>query len=803
MKISLNWLKSFIKINKSPEEIESLLTKVGLEVDEVITLSSDNDLLKKLRVGQIKEIKKHPDADRLSITKVDLEDKISSIICGAKNIEVGQKVVVAIPGTTIKTIDGNKIKIKKTKIRGIDSDGMICAEDEIGVGKSHSGIIVLEKNAKVGDSAVNYLNPLDDTTFDISLTPNRADAASHLGVARDIKAITGEKINLPDISSFKNQENSKIDIKIDEKNACPRYTGCIIEGVKVMESPSFIKDHLNAIGINPINNVVDITNYVLHSLGQPLHAFDLDQIKNNKIIVKYAKKNEKFKTLDGEKRSLNDNDLMICDGDSSPMCIAGVFGGENSGVTNKTSKIFLESAYFNPSDIRTSSQNHQLKTDASYRFERGIDPNITIYALKYAALLICKYSGGAVTSKVYDQYPKEIENQNIEFNLERINQLAGHNFNKNEIIKILNSLDIEVKEKKSVLVANVPPYRVDVTREADILEEILRVYGYNNLKISKSNKSNFLSGERVSSREDQILNNVFSTLLNSGFFEITTNSLTTNKLRKFSYWDNEKTVEMVNKLSDEHAILKQKLLFTSLDSIRYNINRKQKNLKFFEFDKAYSFEEKEYKESSKIGIYITGLKQEEHFVNKPENVSFFDVINITNKVLNIARISDFETKPAADSKTLDMCVEIISNGVVLGEIGMVKKEILKTFEISQDVYHAEIDWPNLIMNFDKEFKFSKIPKFPQVQRDLSLVMNKDVKYNDVISVIDLNKNKILKKVSLYDIYEGDSIGSNRIAYSMRFILQDESKTLGEKEINSTMDKLIKVFEEELNAEIRK
>ena len=451
MKISLNWLKSFIKIDKLPEEIETILTDMGLEVDEVISINSDTNLIKKLIVGKITEIEKHPNADRLNITKVDFGNRNSTIICGAKNIEVGQKVVVAEPGITIKNIDGKEIDIKKAKIRGIESEGMICAEDEIGIGNSHSGIIVLENEAKVGDSAINYLKPINDTIFDISLTPNRADAASHLGVARDLKASTGEEIILPDISSFNNTNSSQVEININEEGACPRYAGCVIEGIEIKDSPSFIKDYLNAVGVKPINNVVDITNFVLHGVGQPLHAFDLNNIKKNKIIVQYAKKNEKFITLDGEERKLNGEDLMICDGDGNPMCIAGVFGGEKSGVTNKTTKIFLESAYFNPSDIRTSSQNHQLKTDASYRFERGIDPNITIYALKYAASLICKYCKGKVTSQVYDKYPKKIKNHKVEFDIERINLLSGHNFKEDQIIKILKSLDIEIEKKETYL----------------------------------------------------------------------------------------------------------------------------------------------------------------------------------------------------------------------------------------------------------------------------------------------------------------------------------------------------------------
>ena len=402
MKISLNWLKNFINIPKNQTEIEDVLTEVGLEVDEVIKIQPDKKYINNLTVGEIISISKHPNADRLNLAKVNVGNKKLSIICGAKNINIGQKVVVAKSGNKIKNVSGHILEIKKTKIRGIESDGMICAEDEIGIGNSHSGIIVLPISAKIGKAAINYLETFTDTIFDISLTPNRADAISHMGVARDLKAIFNKKISLPDISKFSSSNNLSIDIEIKKKNACPRYTGCIIENIEIKESPSYIKNHLASIGINPINNVVDITNYVLHSVGQPLHAFDYGKINKNKIIVQYAKKNQKFISLDGIERKLNADDLMICDGDNKPMCIAGVFGGENSGVSESTKTIFLESAYFNPSDVRKSSQNHQLKTDASYRFERGVDPNITVYALKYASVLIAKYCNGIVSSKVYD-----------------------------------------------------------------------------------------------------------------------------------------------------------------------------------------------------------------------------------------------------------------------------------------------------------------------------------------------------------------------------------------------------------------
>jgi len=803
MKISLNWLKKFIEISENPEDLESILTEVGLEVDEVISLEPDKDFLSNLIVGEITEIEKHPNADRLNITKVDTGKESLSIICGANNIEVGQKVVVAKSGTKIKNTEKKIIEIKKAKIRDVESNGMICAEDEIGIGNSHSGIIVLSDKAKVGDKAINYFDLISDTVYDISLTPNRADAASHLGVARDIKASQKREIILPDIKKFKSSDNKKIEIDIQESSACPRYAGCIIDNIKINESPSEIKDLLISIGINPINNVVDITNYVLHSLGQPLHAFDFEKISKEKIIVRYGNKNEKFITLDGIERKLKEDDLMICDGENKPMCIAGVFGGENSGVTEETKTIFLESAYFNPSDIRKSSLNHGLKTDASYRFERGIDPNITVFALKFASILINKYCEGDVVSQIYDVYPNKIENRKIEIDYNRVNQLIGQNIDTKRINEILTLLDINIEEKNNKILADVPPYRVDVTREADIVEEILRVYGYNNIKTSSKNQSNFLSDESTGSYENNILSKVMNMLVSSGFHEITTNSLTSLKHSKNESWDDSKTIEMVNKLSDEHAILKQNLLFTGLESIRYNLNRKQNNLKFFEFDKIYNQgSDNKFIETKKLGLYMTGLNKDEHFSNNSEEVSFIDIKNIINKVLILGNINNYKVK-GVESKSLINCIEIIQDKKVICKIGEVRQSLLKTFDIGQKLYFAEILWENYLACLKEEFTITKISKFPEVKRDLSIILSKNQKFSEIASVIDQNRNKIIKNYSLYNIYEGDRIGKDKIAYALRFVLHDDNKTLEDKIINSTMENLIMRFEKDLKAEIRK
>ena len=802
MKISLNWLKKFIEINETPEDLESILTEVGLEVDEVVSIAPDKELLKSLIVGEILSIDKHPHADRLSLTSVDVGDEKLSIICGAKNISVGQKVVIAKPGTKIKNTNQKTLEIKKTKIRGIESNGMICAEDEIGIGNAHDGIIILSKNSVTGKSAIDYLNIISDTVYDISLTPNRADATSHLGVARDIKAVFNREINVPEIKSFSNKETKSIDIEIKEKTACPRYAGCIIDNVDVGESSNEIQNLLTSIGINPINNVVDITNYILHSLGQPLHAFDLDKISKNKIVVKYAKENEKFLSLDDIERKLKSDDLVICDGDEKPMCIAGVFGGKTSGVSSKTKSIFLESAYFNPSDVRKSSQNHMLKTDASYRFERGIDPNITVYALKLACVLIKKYCKGKVVSLVYDIYPKKIENNKIEICYDRINKLIGQKIGEVEINNILKKLDINVSSNNKITIADVPPYRVDVLREADIVEEILRIYGYNNIKLSSTNGSDYLSEERSDSYESIILSRVMDLLVSSGFYEITTNSLTSLKYSTTKEWDMSGTIEMVNKLSDEHAVLKQDLLYTGLECIKHNLNRKQNNLKFFEFDKVYKKKDKSLTETKKIGIYLTGLLKEEHFNSSPNKIKFFDLLNLVNKLLVIADIKNYSIEESK-SKTLSACFEIKYNKKSICKIGNVNKSISSNYDIDQEVYFCEIDWENYIKSFNHEFSFSSISKFPEVKRDLSLVLSKDKKFKEISHIIDKNRRNIIKNYSLYDIYEGENIGDKKIAYALRFVLQDVNKTLEEKTINSTMENLIRNFEKILGAEIRK
>jgi len=652
MKISLNWLKNFIELNNSPEEISNLLTEVGLEVESIEKLGNEKSKLNDLVIGEIKKIKSHSNANKLQVTEVDVGREKLKIVCGAKNIKENQKVVVAKPGTFIYPLGGQKVKISKTKIRGEDSEGMLCSEKEIGIGNDEKGIIILKDNKiKNGAKAYKYFDQNEDFIFDISLTPNRADAASHLGVARDLKSVLNiSSINLPkDNLSESNSKKLKLEVKVQDSSACPRYSGILISEVEIKDSPKWLQNNLQSIGLKPINNIVDITNYILHSFGQPMHAFDYDKIKSKKIKVQFLKEGTKFSTLDGVKRELKNEDLMICD-DKTPLCIAGVLGGESSEVKNKTKNIFLESAYFNPKLVRKSSQNHQISTDASFRFERGTDPNITVYSLKIAAKMIKELSGGKIASKIIDIYPKKIKNTVLQLDINRVNKLIGVSISKKEIIKILNSLEINSKNiNDSLIELSIPPYRTDVKREADIVEEILRIYGYNNINLSKHLGSEFLSKPSKAKIEEDFVKNIINLLISNGYYEITTNSLTSIRfVENEKLWNKNDSIEMINKLSEEHGVLKTHLLFTSLEVIKYNLNRKQKNLKLFELDKTYKKEKSSYRENKKLGIYLVGNNYEDHFNKQNKDSSINDIKDIVHKVLQKSKINNYNQKEFKD-----------------------------------------------------------------------------------------------------------------------------------------------------------
>lgn len=806
MKISLNWLKNFIELNNSPEEISDLLTEVGLEVESIEKLGPEKSKINNLVIGEIKKIENHTNANKLRITEVDVGEKILRIVCGAKNIKKNQKVVVAKPGTFIYPSGGKKIQIKETKIRGENSEGMLCSEKEIGIGNEDKGIIVLENSQiKNGIKAYKYFNHNEDYVFDISLTPNRADAASHLGVARDLKSVLNiSSINLPKDNLLEsNSKKLKLEVKIQDPSACPRYSGILISDVKIQDSPKWLQNNLKSIGLKPINNVVDITNYILHSFGQPLHAFDYDKIKSKKIKVQFLKEGTKFRTLDGIERNLKNEDLMICD-DKNPLCIAGVLGGESSEVKNKTKNIFLESAYFDPKLVRKSSQNHQISTDASFRFERGTDPNITVYSVKVAAKMIKELCQGKIASKIIDIYPKKIKNTTLKLDINRVNKLIGISIPKKEIINILNSLEINSKKINDYLIElSIPPYRTDVKREADIIEEILRVYGYNNINLSKHLGSEFLSKPSKSKIEEDFIKNIFNLLISNGYYEITTNSLTSIKfMENKKLWNKNDSVEMINKLSEEHGVLKTNLLFTSLEVIRYNLNRKQKNLKLFEIDKTYKKEKSSYKEIKKLGIYLVGNNYEDHFNKQNKKSSINDIKDIVHKVFQKSKINNYHQEEFKDS-FFKTGILIKKDKTELAKIGKLSDEIKKQFEISENIFYGEIHWKNLYDTSKEKLFYKPVSKFPEVQRDLSLILDKSTKFSDIEKIVEKNKINTIKKIHLYDIYEGKNIDKNKKAYAIRFLLQDDFKTLDEKSINYTMENLIQSFEKELKAQIRK
>ena len=804
MTISYNWLKEYVDIPETPEEIGHVLTSTGLEVERVALHETIKGGLQGLVIGEVLTCAKHPNADKLSVTTVAVgEGKILPIVCGAPNVAAGQKVVVALPGATLYPSEGESFKIKSAKIRGEQSEGMICAEDEIGLGKSHDGIIVLQTKLPNGTPASELYNIQSDYIIEIGLTPNRADAASHVGVARDVKAAKKRNLKLPSVDSFKvNNTNRSIDVQIENTQACPRYTGVTISGVKVSESPQWLKNKLIAIGQTPINNVVDITNFVCHELGQPLHAFDADKINGNKVIVKTLPAGTKFTTLDKKERSLQSFDLMICDA-SEGMCIAGVFGGANSGVDENTNAIFLESAYFSPEYIRRSSMHHQLKTDASFRFERGVDPNNTVYALKRAALLIQDIAGGEISSEIIDIYPEKIENKIFDVKYKNIDRLIGKNIPREEILSILKSLDIQiVKQEEHAFTVSVPPFRVDVFQEADIAEEILRIYGYNNIALDENASADFIASFPIKDI-DKFKKTIGELLVANGFYEIWTNSLTNiayQKKHNLTFKGNP--VEIVNKLSEEQGVLRQTMLFTGLEVCSYNVNRKQKDLKFFEFGKIYYKENDQYKEEERLALYMTGNVQTENWRTAATAVSYHELAQNVHHILIKSGASDVKGKKNND-QLLEYGVNLKRGSKDFGKIGKVKQAFLKDFGMKQDLFYAELNTSLLFQNANPKLVIQEITKFPEVRRDLSLVLDKQISFEEIHNLIMEAEKRLIKNIIAFDVYEGDKIPEGKKAYALAFTLLSETKTLTDEEIDKTMERLMGALEQKLGALIRK
>ena len=808
MKISYNWLKQFLQVDWEENKTSELLTDLGLEVEGIETKESIKGSLEGILVGEVLTCVQHPNADRLKITTVDLGtgDPVQ-IVCGAPNVAAGQKVPVATIGTTLYDDKGVGFKIKKGKIRGEESHGMICAEDELGLGTDHDGILILDKKLKVGTPAAEVFNIETDQVFEIGLTPNRADAMSHYGVARDFRAgLIQHGINLelitPSVSDFHvEQRRLRIDVEVENKDLAPRYCGISIVDIEVKDSPEWIQNRLKSIGITPKNNIVDITNYVLHELGQPLHAFDASKIKGNKVIVKTLAQGTKFTTLDEVERELHSEDIMICDAESNPLCIAGVFGGINSGVSEKTTSIFLESAYFNPVSIRKTAKRHALNTDASFRFERGIDINFTEYALKRAALLIEEYAGGKVASDVMDFYPEKIEDFQVFLSYESAFRLIGQEIDKETIKNILASLEIKISsETEGGLGLTIPSYRVDVQREADIIEEILRVYGYNNIKFShKLNTSiSFNSNKDVSL--ENIVANQLTTL---GFNETMANSLTKEEYSSFSEnLKSEFNVTMLNPLSNDLKVMRQSLLFSGLESISYNLNRKNNSLKLYEFGKTYHKYEKGYQEDKHLTIFVSGARTKDTWTSLTQNSEFFYLKGIVMSILERIGVTNIKTSPVKS--------DVFSEGIVLSlgknklvEFGVIKKKILKEFGIKQEVLFADFDWTSILsISGKKKIKVSMLPKFPSVKRDLALLLDQKITFKEIYDLAFQSERNLLKDVGLFDVYQGDKLPEGKKSYAVSFVLQDNNKTLEDRQIDKIMQKLQQSFEKNLGAVLR-
>lgn len=816
MKISYNWLKQYIQTDLSAEETGELLTGCGLEVENIEKFESLPGGLKGMVIGEVKEKIKHPNADKLSLTKVDIgAGTLLSIVCGAPNVEAGQKVVVATVGSMCHPAGGEPFEIKKSKIRGELSEGMICAEDEIGIGKSHAGIMVLDSLAKVGQAASEYFKIESDSIFEIGLTPNRADAASHFGVARDLAAATGsrkpaphpgsQKAVLPSVDGFKADDNSlRIEVEVKDQTACPRYSGVTVSGIKVAESPAWLKTRLQSVGIRPINNIVDVTNFVLHETGQPLHAFDSEKIKGNRIIVQKMKAGTVFKTLDGVDRKLSGEDLMICNSVEG-MCIAGIFGGEKSGVSETTTSVFIESATFDAVHIRKSSKFHGLKTDASFRFERGTDPNMTVYALKRAALLIKEIAGGKISSEISDFYPNPVEHFKVAVSYANINRIAGKELEKDIVKKILLSLDIAVqKEGNDGLLLSVPPFRVDVKRECDIAEEVLRIYGYNNIEEPETFRSSLSAGPKPD--KEQLSNKICDMLSANGFREIFTNSLTQgNLLEGLSSFDIQENINLLNPLSSELGSLRQTLLFSGLEVIAYNRNRKQNDLRLFELGKVYkrpAEKENKFLESEELSLFITGRKIPESWNSPDGEADIYQIKSFIARILGLLSI-DYMLQESFPEDILSSGQSVFSGKNELGHFGEVNPVLLKKFDIETPVYYTKLDWTKLTaLAHKKPVMFTEVPKFPEVRRDLALLIDRNIHYSQLETIAYETEKKLLRSVNLFDVYAGEKTGKDKKSYALSFILQDENATLTDKQVEKVMERLINAYREKLGAEIR-
>ncbi|CAM3761841.1 phenylalanine--tRNA ligase subunit beta [Aquirufa aurantiipilula] len=811
MKISTTWLNDFIDLTKlpqqgSPEELDVLLTNTGLEVEGIEAHDQIPGGLKGFVVGEVISCEKFQVKEKtLSATTVDVgQVELLQIVCGAANVAQGQKVIVATPGTTLFDKEGKPVfTIEKRKVYGQVSEGMICAEDEIGIGDSHDGILVLETQLANGTPATTYFNIQSDLVLEIGLTPNRADAASHWGVARDIRAVSGLDIQLPDVSKFKEGANTfPIHVQIEDEG-CTRFCGISLDQVKVGPSPEWLKDRLLAIGLRPINNIVDITNFICHGLGQPMHAYDWEQIKGQQLIVKSLAAGTSFTTLDGIERKLDGEEIMICDA-SGPIGLAGIMGGANSSIQDSTTRVFLEVAHFRPERIRKSSQVHGLKTDASFRFERGTDIEAKLLALQYAAILIQELAGGEVASQLLDYYPNKPDLAHIEMTYERIHSIMGIELAPERIQEILVALDFELKNISSTgFTAIAPAYRVDVTREADVIEEILRIHGLDNIPLSEHLSAHFIS-EFPALDKEKVQQTIGHQLAAKGFQEIISNSLTKAEFHTWIEKDlSFESVEILNKLSEDLGVMRQHMVFHGLEALAHNINRRQKDLKLVEFGKTYHKKGTKYIEKRHAALYTTGLWQGETWDQAPQKTQLYHLFQVCKAVMQHLGNKPFDTEVIEGSSVFAYGLRISVQKKACLELGMIHPNLAEKFDVKQDVFMADFDWDYWVKQEKTDFVYQEIAKFPEVRRDLSLVINKEVSFQAIQRVAEQTEKNILKQVALFDVYEGKNLGEGKKSYSISFILQDDNQTLTDKVIDSTMERFIQRFEKELGAIIRK
>lgn len=809
MKISYNWLTTYIDTDITLDEVSSTLTSTGLEVEGVEQIGGAKNYLETVLVGKVLSAVPHPNADKLKVTKIDLGDgKETQIVCGAPNVAAGQNVPVATVGTILPSPDG-EFKIKKAKIRGEESFGMICSEVELGIGTDHSGILVLPEDLKPGTSTFDLFGKNDevDHEIEIGLTPNRSDAMSHFGVARDLHAALKTRdiastFKTYDVSNYPTTDfgQNPISIEVKDTEAAPRYAGVYLKNVKVAESPDWLKNRLKVIGLSPINNIVDITNYILHDLGQPLHAFDADKIEGNKVIVQKLTEGTKFITLDGVERSLKGLELMICN-ENNPMCIAGVFGGKDSGVSDSTTNIFLESAYFEPVTIRKGAKAHGLNTDASFRFERGIDPNITIDALKKAVMMLVEIAGAEIASNIDDIYPTPIQNFNVKLRLGKVVELLGVEIAETKIKAILENLEIKIlSENDGILDLEVPAYRVDVQRDVDLIEDILRIYGYDNIEIPSKFSFSYIPNQKVS--PDKIEDFIARQLISFGFNEAMNNSLTKREYEDVFFYPEGESVAMLNPLSADLAVMRRTLLNGLLENVAFNINRRNSDVKLFEFGKVYRKIDGIYEENKCLGIVLSGNFNSESWTGNLRKSTFADLKGLVKQIFVRLDIQVTDEIPAKDDNFLDG-IEFFSGKKSLGKLGIISKKLAKKLGVNQDVFFAQLNWETMIALANQHhLKYKDISKFPGSRRDLALLIDSSVKYEELFKATKEVKTNLLKAVNLFDVYEGDKLATGKKSYALSFMIQDENKTLSDQEIDGLMNKLIKLYQEKFNAELR-